>query len=1118
MKAIYVRLLILCTALSMLRGTAQSSFSTTIDSLQGFNEQSVQNWFLQHHPHESSLYSEYINAQKRDYIRNTFYPTTRVPQTPPTVQAACTNMNFESGDLTGWTASTGFNPLYDAQGCCMTAGGAQAITSGAGTDPCGGFPVVCPGGNFSVMIGNNAVNGVADRLEQTFTVTQSNANYTYKYAVVLEDPGHTTAEQPSFQIDMLDSNGVQIPCTFYQVSAGQGIPGFQNSANCTNVVYKPWTTVSVDLSSYIGQNVTIRFTTYDCSLGGHYGYAYVDGSCLAYTISLSDSLCVGGTAQLCAPQGFQTYTWSGPGVVSSSGNCATINTAGTYSVQLTTVTGCNTPEIQYSVSSYPAPLASFGIVGGNNACSLNVGFNNTSTSPGGQPLEYLWDFGDGTSSFAAQPTHTYLSEGTYTVTLIASGSLTGCSDTTTQVVVIDFPPTPLFASNGICAGSAIQFTNQTPNLSGTETWLWSFGDNTTATTLNTNHIYAVAGNYNVSLVLTNANGCTGATTATVNIAPLPAASFTSTVVCNGQASGFTSTATISSGSIIGWQWDFNMDGVTDNTLSNASYTFPSAGSFNVNMTVTSNAGCVSSVTSIASVRPNPMAAFSTSNVCQGAYAVFQNTSAVGAPSQITQYAWSFGDNSTSTVMTPQHQYSAAGTYTVSLVTTTESGCTNPFSFPITIHPIPNTTFASPPVCHTQATQFSDQSTVPGGTIVSRAWDFNNDGIIDAVNIANPSFLYANAGTYNARLETMSNNGCYNLASNQVLVYKNPTALFSDASVCMGNPVSFNNQSTSIDGVITSYSWDFNSDGSVDNISASPSFNYGNPGTYLVTLQIQTEHGCEAIYQHPARVNPNPFVQFSVPQASACPTMCVTFTNLSSIATGTIATYLWDFGDQSVPSTIAQPSHCYNTGTYDVSLTVVSDSGCVSSTSTNGMITVFPQPVAGFAVSGDDMDILNPEVHISDLSLGASELSYSITDGFSSTDQSFTHSFNNEVPQVYTITQFVTNTYGCKDSITQPIEIKPAFTFYIPNAFSPNLDGKNDGFKGQGLGINEYRMWIFDRWGNTIFYSEELDKAWDGTFQGKSGNTVMQDVYVWKVELKDIFNKSHHYNGTVAVVR
>lgn len=1117
MKTIYLFLIIMCVALNTYRTQAQSGNSQATDSLQGFNEEQERAFFLDHHPHNSSAYAEYIASRKRDYINNTFYPATRTHNPPPQVQAACTNMDFEAGSLTGWTTSTGYHPLYNAQGCCFNAGGAQAITSGGGNDPCGGFPVVCPGGNFSVKIGNNAVNGVADRLEQTFTVTQANANYTYKYAVVLEDPGHTVAEQPSFQIDMVDASGVQIPCTFYQVSAGQGIPGFQNSPNCANAIFKPWTTVSVDLSAYIGQDVTIRFTTYDCALGGHYAYAYIDGSCNAYTITLNDTLCVGGTANLCAPPGFQTYTWTGPGITAQTGNCATINAPGTYSVQLTTVTGCNTPLITYSVNNYPTPVASFGVVGGNNACSLTVAFNNTSTYTNGQQMNFQWDFGDGTSSFMEQPTHTYLSEGTYVVTLIATGAVTGCSDTTTQTIIIDFPPTPQFASNGVCAGSTVQFTNQTSGLNGNESWLWNFGDNSSAPGLNASHIYAVAGTYNVTLQITNNNGCIGSATSAVTINPIPNASFSSTVVCDGQATQFTNTSVISSGSITNWQWDFNGDAVTDNTLSSPLYTLPGAGSFNITMLVTSNAGCNSSVTNIATVKPNPVAAFSTANVCQNAFAVFQNTSTVALPSQIAQYSWSFGDNGTSSAATPQYQYQAAGTYQVSLTVTTESSCSNTFSFPITIFPLPVTNFVSTPVCHTQTTQFSDQTIVQGGTIASRAWDFNNDGIVDAT-IANPTFVYGNAGTHNAKLETITNNGCYNQTINQVEVYANPTAIFTAASQCAGNATSFANTSSSSDGAITSYSWDFTSDGSIDNISSGPSFTYPNFGTYLASLTIQTEHGCEASYQSPVRINPNPVVQFTSPEQAACPDLCVTFGNQSTIASGSISTYLWDFGDQSVPSTDVQPNHCYSTGTYNVGLTVASDSGCVSSLTQNSMITVYPSPTAAFSITGDDVDVINPEIGINDLSAGASGLNYVITDGYTTTDANFIHMFNNEEPHTYTITQFVTNTYGCKDSISKEIEIKPAFTFYIPNAFSPNDDGKNDGFRGQGIGIYEYRMWIFDRWGNMIFFSDELDKSWDGSFQGKSSNTVMQDVYVWKVELKDIFNKSHSYTGTVAVVR
>jgi hypothetical protein len=205
--------------------------NSPIDSLANFNQQQWINFYWSNHTTSNEL-PEFIYAHQRDYIRDTYFSTQRISGTNPTPQQACTNIDFESGNLNGWNTSTGYHPLYNPAGCCQNAGGAQLVTSGAGVDACGGFPVVSPGGNFSLRLGNNGTGGVADRIEQTFNVTAANANFTYKYAVVFQDPGHALNDQPSFQIEMLDSNGIQIPCTYYNVAAGQNIPGFVNSTNC----------------------------------------------------------------------------------------------------------------------------------------------------------------------------------------------------------------------------------------------------------------------------------------------------------------------------------------------------------------------------------------------------------------------------------------------------------------------------------------------------------------------------------------------------------------------------------------------------------------------------------------------------------------------------------------------------------------------------------------------------------------------------------------------------------------------------------------------------------------------------------------------------------------------
>jgi gliding motility-associated-like protein len=118
---------------------------------------------------------------------------------------------------------------------------------------------------------------------------------------------------------------------------------------------------------------------------------------------------------------------------------------------------------------------------------------------------------------------------------------------------------------------------------------------------------------------------------------------------------------------------------------------------------------------------------------------------------------------------------------------------------------------------------------------------------------------------------------------------------------------------------------------------------------------------------------------------------------------------------------------------------------------------------------------------------------------------------------YNTTLIVHNIFGCVDTITHQIVIDPEFTFFIPNAFSPNGDGINDYFYGKGVGIAKYELYVFDRWGNLIFFADDINKYWDGKANHGS-DMAQQDVYVWKVKLTDVFDKKHNYIGTVTIVK
>ncbi len=161
-------------------------------------------------------------------------------------------------------------------------------------------------------------------------------------------------------------------------------------------------------------------------------------------------------------------------------------------------------------------------------------------------------------------------------------------------------------------------------------------------------------------------------------------------------------------------------------------------------------------------------------------------------------------------------------------------------------------------------------------------------------------------------------------------------------------------------------------------------------------------------------------------------------------------------------------------------------------------------------------ITNPVISISDLSAGANFWNWDFGDGSAS-------AINNPPPHsyadtgIYQITLITYSTNGCADTSYQTVIIEPDFMFYIPNAFTPNDDGINDSFSGKGIFIRNYEMIIFDRWGNLIFFSDNINKPWDG--KANHGTEIAQgEVYIYSIKVVDINAKNHTYKGIVTLVK
>lgn len=281
------------------------------DSLSGFNEASVFADAMKQGFSEEDV-QRYLHLRKQLYIRNKYgiTPGSNAKTGFPTVQAPCTNIDFETGNTSGWTTS-----------------GDVVITSGAGNDPYGGFPVVAPGGNFSIQLGN-ATNPTTSIAKQTFMVSAANAYFVLRFAMVILNFPHVASDAARVFIRFRDASNNIIACPNFEcyyaetsTGGGQsyGLTGFQTGSNGVNIgnqsyptTFVPWTPLGFDLTPYIGQNVTVEIENRWCVYDYDWAYCYIDGSCTTLTTSVTGGCSGSTTGTLTAPGGMDNYAWAGP--------------------------------------------------------------------------------------------------------------------------------------------------------------------------------------------------------------------------------------------------------------------------------------------------------------------------------------------------------------------------------------------------------------------------------------------------------------------------------------------------------------------------------------------------------------------------------------------------------------------------------------------------------------------------------------------------------------------------------------------------------------------------------------------------------------------------------------
>ncbi len=790
-------------------------------------------------------------------------------------------------------------------------------------------------------------------------------------------------------------------------------------------------------------------------------------------------------------------------------------TPGTYNATLTITNdaGCE-HSFSADVIVNPNPQVDFTAPA---VCVGNItSFQNQTTIASGNVPQWDWDFGDGVGTDTQQnPTYQYANVQTYSVTLSAVSD-SGCTGTITHNVDVNSRPVADFSFVSGCSPT-VQFTDlSSVPIGNVNAWNWSFGDFASSSLQDPSHNYSFAGAFSVRLIAGSGLGCTDTMTQIVNVHAVPVANFSSPDVCEGTASAFQDLTTLSSGSIISWDWDFD-DGNTD-VIQNPTNVYANYGTYSVSLTVETDSGCVDTYTRDVEVFENPVAAFSGQDVCAGTPINFNNTSSIST-GNIAGWHWDFGDfelipaipNSTSTVVEPVFTFYTEGNFFVELVAISNHGCKDTVENPIEIFPVPQPFFTTANVCFSYDAVFTDQSIITSGAINNWDWDFG-DNLSSTQQ--NPLHNYANTGYYTITLTVTSDNNCSESYTDRIRVYPNPVADFIATDVCVGTTTDFNNQSIISLGNIVSWEWDF--DDSNTSLLEDPQNLYIASGIYDVQLVVTSDSACTDTIVKQVDVNGYPVVDFRVSPIDGCVPLQINCVDLSTIEAGeTIASYDWIFSDGGT-SSVQDPAHIFGSdGTFSVTLTATSADGCATTKDSIDIITIFPKPSAAFTYGPQPTNIFDRNLIFTDLSSGANEWEWDFGDFSGDNTQSPIHLYPDSGH--YLVEQIVTNQFGCKDTVAHLIVIDGAFALYVPSGFSPNSDGINDSFTPNGFGFTTFAFRIYNRWGQQVFSTFTYGESWDGTFFN-SGKEIPNDLYVYNIEVTDFKNERHKYNGTVTLVK
>ena len=684
----------------------------------------------------------------------------------------------------------------------------------------------------------------------------------------------------------------------------------------------------------------------------------------------------------------------------------------------------------------------------------------TAVGKGGTPgYTYVWSDNQKGATITVCPG---TNPQTMTVTLKDAAGKTA---TASAKINIFSPPTVVVTTAAICKGGSATLT-----ASGATTYSWSLGtglNTTTGSTVTANP--SVTTTYTV--VGTNATGCKDTTTTTVTVHVQPDVQATGGSICLNDSIQLKAEGALT------YAW------TPAATLSNPASATPVAYPLvNTTYTVigTDAFGCKDTATANVIISDKLVVTVSKdTSMCAG---------------EPVQLIASGGNKFLWTPATGLSDPTIANPIATPLVTTeyevqvSSGSCTGTKKVMLTVNPAPVMDVNNPGICKGMET------TLTASGAASYSW-MAPGGVI----LSSTASITIQPSTTTSYTVTGSNaNGCTSMKTATVTVNAIPDIAVNSGSICKGK--SFTIKAV---GGATLYSW-IASDGSSLPMSDQVVVQPVSDATYTVT---GTVNGCSDTAISHVTVHPVPVI--TVTNAGVCLRQEVHLT-----ANGGTS-YTWSTGANTASIVVAP--------TVTTSYTVTGTNAGCSNTAT-AVVSVYGNPSVSFYPNIRELSEDEPRVTFFNSSTGKNlkyEWNFGDVAGPSNTSNELNPTHVYTTPGVYTVCLKATDSlHGCIDSTCKNIVYKPNWTIYVPNAFTPgdaSNEGLNNVFYAYGTNILKFRMLIFDRWGNQIFESNDLYKGWDGTMKGKQ-ELVQKDVYVWKIDLTDVFNKEHQYIGHVTVVK